>query len=166
MSEEEDKGPRDQEAEDGEAGSWEMSQDLQCFGTYRKKTFGVTSLLELSTATRRLIPCQCKPSMERVTYVSSHRVSFECVYFLCPFLYFLLGFPWCLQQQVSRGIQGREMMHSFVLNERDEVEGCSSFGTVLAQHAQSPKFDPSMVVLPVFGKQSRRIRNSTSSSTT
>lgn len=33
------------------------------------------------------------------------------------------------------------------------AEGHSSVGTVLAQHLQSPKFNPSVVMLPALGRQ-------------
>lgn len=136
-------GPGDQEAEEREAGSWEMSHPgpLVLWGL-KEKAFKGDDTLELSTTTFNLSPCRAS-HLQRESHISvATGLASSMTFFLRPFLYFLLGFPWFLQQQVLRGIQERERMCSFVLKERDGPRGVAQLALGLLSSCKAPSLIP------------------------
>lgn len=111
----------------------------------KEKTFESDDTLELSTTTFNLTPCCASP-------ISCHRVA-SSVNFFMSFSLLSSGVSMVSIAASVEMYPGKRKDVFFQFRRERRTKGHSSVGTVLSQHLQSPKFDPSVVMLPAHGRQ-------------
>lgn len=120
----------------------------------KEKAFKGNDTLELNTATFSLTPCCASHLQRESSHISVTTGLVSSVnFFLMSFSLLSSGVPMVSIAESVEMYPGKREDVFFHFKRERRAEGRSSVGTGLAQHLQSPKFDPSVVMLPALGRQ-------------